>query len=333
MKFLPFSTLLFNTLFIIGNLASINISQAQEFPNKPITLVSPYPAGGLAEAIAKLVAKPLEANLKQAVVIENLGGESGAIALQKILNAPADGYMVLQGSPSELILAPSANKAAKFKSEDLQMVQFVADMPMVIIARKGLEANNADELTLLARRAAAHGKPIVYASLGEGTFNHFLGNYVSKKINVPMIHAPYTSAPEILAGLLSEQVDIVVAPYTGDQIALLKTEQVKFISVLSANRQPVIPDVPSVDEGFALRNCYQSLWTAYFVKKDTPEAVVKVLHKALSETLKSPQMMSRLVSQGAIISPTLSPEDANKKYAAEIIKFRAMATLMSLEPL
>ncbi len=333
MKFSSFPTLIINTLFIIGNLVFINISQAQEFPSKSVTLVSPYPAGGIAEAIAKLVSKPLEANLKQAVVIENLGGESGATALLKILNAPANGHLVLQGTPSELILAPSISETPSFKSEDFRMVQFVADIPMVIFARKSLEANDADELTTLARRAVAHGKPLVYASLGEGTFNHFLGSYISKKINAHMLHAPYASAPEIIKGLLSEQVDIVVAPFTTDQIALHNSGKIKLISVLAANRQPAIPDVSSVDEGFALSGCYQSLWTGYFVKKETPEVLVQVLHKALSDTLNDPQMISRLVSQGAIISPSLTLDDVNKKYAAEIVKFRAMAKSMSPEPL
>ena len=332
MKLSPFSILLFNTLFIIGNLAFINTSQAQGFPNKSITLVSPYAGGGIAEAIAKLVSSSLEANLKQAVAIENLGGDNSAKALQKILNAPADGSLVLQGTPSELILAPSISKTPSFKSEDFRMVQFVADMPMVIVARKSLEANDADELTLLARRAAAHGKPLVYASLGEGTFNHFLGSYISKKINATMLHAPYRSAPDIINGLLSAQIDIVVAPYTADQIALHNSGKIKFISVLAANRQSVIPDVSSVDEGFALRGSYQSLWIGYFVKKETPEPLVHVLHKALSDTLNSPQVISKLLSQGAIISPSLSLDDVNKKYAAEIVKFRAMAKSMDPEP-
>jgi tripartite-type tricarboxylate transporter receptor subunit TctC len=326
------SLLLFNILFVIGNLAFANISQAQEFPHKPITLVTPYPAGGLAEAIAKLVAQPLEANLKLAVRIENVGGNSGAKALQKVLDAPADGYMVLQATPSELITAPFHNKAANIKSEDFRMVHFLADTPMAILARKGLDANTADELVVLARRAAAHGRPLVYASLGEGTFNHFLGNYLSRKINVPMLHAPYTSALEVLHALLSEQVDILVAPYTADQIVHHNTGQVKFISALSANRQPAFPDVESVDEGFALKGWYQSQWIGYFVKKDTPEALVKVLHKALSETMSDPKIKTKLVSHGAINSPPLSLAEANKKYAAEIIKYRATAKSMNLEP-
>jgi tripartite-type tricarboxylate transporter receptor subunit TctC len=332
MKLPPIYRLLFNTLFVIGSIAFINTSQAQEFPSKSVTLVSPYAAGGIAEAIAKLVSNPLKANLKQAVAIENLGGDGGTTALLKILNAPANGYLVLQGTPSELILAPSISETPSFKSEDFRMVQFIADMPMVIVARKDLDANDADELTLLARRAVARGKPLVYASLGEGTFNHFLGSYISKKINAHMLHAPYASAPEIMKGLLSEQVDIVIAPYTADQIALHNSGKIKFLSVLAANRQPVIPDVSSVDEGFALRGCYQSLWTGYLVKKGTPETFVQVLHKALSDTLNDPQMISKLLSQGAIISPSLSLDDANKKYAAEIVKFRAMVKSMSPEP-
>jgi tripartite-type tricarboxylate transporter receptor subunit TctC len=99
---------------------------AQSYPSKPITLMVPYPAGGLSDVIARTVNNTLSKNFGQPVIIENLGGASGSIAAQKTLNAPADGQIIFQGSPNELILAPLAISAVKFKSEDFRLVQMLS---------------------------------------------------------------------------------------------------------------------------------------------------------------------------------------------------------------
>jgi tripartite-type tricarboxylate transporter receptor subunit TctC len=330
MKFPYLLALVLNTIVVYGCSVALDTSQAQTFPSKPIVLVGTYPAGGISADIAKLVGQSLTTNLKQAVLAENLGGEGGAIAVQKVLDAPADGHMLLQATPSELVLVPFANKNVKFKSEDFRMVQFGANTPLVIVARKGLEANNADELAVLARRAAALGRPLVYASSGIGGYNHVLGNHISRKINAPMLHAPYISFAQVVIGLMDEQVDIVVAPYNEATIALHTSGKIKFIAALSAKRQPAIPDIPAVDEGVVLKGCHQNIWFAYFVKKDTPEPIVQVLHKALSQTLGNARMSTTLVSKSSIVPPPLSLAGASKKYTAEIIRFRAMAKSMSL---
>lgn len=126
-------------------------AQAQTYPNKPVTLMVPYPAGGLSDIIARKVKVALAAELKQPVIIENLGGAGGAIAAQKVLNAPADGYYIFQGSPNELILAPLALKAIKYKPEDFRLVQEIAQAPIAISARKDFPPNNAKELVAYAR--------------------------------------------------------------------------------------------------------------------------------------------------------------------------------------
>jgi tripartite-type tricarboxylate transporter receptor subunit TctC len=316
----------------LSSLALIGSVAAQTFPSKPVTLMVPYPPGGVSDVIARLVSQPLAANLKQTVLVDNLGGASGSIAAQKVLDAPADGHLVFQGSPNELILAGLASKAVKFKSEDFRMVQFIADAPLVIIARKGLEANSADELVALARRAAASGKSLSYASVGVGSFYHLLGDQMSKKINAPMLHVPYKGFGDIVKDLLGEQVDIMISPYAAPHIAMHNTGKIKFIGAVSAKRQPTIPNVPSVDEGTQLKGFHHSIWTGYFVKKDTPEPVVEVLHKALSETLGDVKLRTALESQSAIVPAPLSLADASKKYTAGIADFRAIAKSMNLEP-
>jgi len=319
-------------LLVAGSSLVAIPASAQTFPTKPVTVMVPYPAGGVSDVIARLVSQPLAASLKQPVLVDNLGGASGAIAAQKVLDAPSDGYMVFQGSPNELILAGLANKAVKFKSEDFRMVQFIADAPLVIIARKGLEANNADELVALARRAAASGKSLTYASVGVGSFYHLLGDQLSQKINTPMLHIPYKGAADVVKDLLGEQVDIFISPYAAPHIAMQSAGKLKFIAAISPKRQATIPNVPSVDEGVALKGFHHSIWTGYFVKKDTPEPVVQALHKALSDTLGDPKLKATLEAQSAIVPAPLSLTDASKKYAAGITQFRAIAKSMHLQP-
>ena len=129
------------TAFISGLLLAGTVA-AQTYPSKPVTLMVPYPAGGLSDVIARTVNNTLSKNFGQPVIVENLGGASGSIAAQKVLNSPADGQIIFQGSPNELILAPLAISAVKFKSEDFRLVQMIATAQIGFLVRKDLPVKN-----------------------------------------------------------------------------------------------------------------------------------------------------------------------------------------------
>lgn len=136
--FFPFE-LEFVMRFAIKAVSSVLISLvmsgavfAQNFPNKTVTLMVPYPAGGVSDVIARTLNNTLAKHLGQTVIVENLGGASGGIAGQKVLNSPADGHMIFQGSPNELILAPLSNAAIKYKPEDFRLVQMITINPLVV---------------------------------------------------------------------------------------------------------------------------------------------------------------------------------------------------------
>jgi len=151
---------------------------AQNFPTKTVTLMVPYPAGGVSDVIARTLNNTLSKHLGQTVIVENLGGASGGIAGQKVLNSPADGHMIFQGSPNELILAPLSNAAIKYKPEDFRLVQMITINPLVILARKDFPASNGDELVAYAKNAASEGRPLTYASVGPGSLYHLLGEHM-----------------------------------------------------------------------------------------------------------------------------------------------------------
>jgi tripartite-type tricarboxylate transporter receptor subunit TctC len=305
---------------------------AQGFPSKPVNLMVPYPAGGVSDVIARKVNQPLAKALGQPVIIENLGGAGGSIAAQKVLNAPADGYNLFQGSPNELILGPLALSAVKYKPEDFRMVQKIAVFPIAVMARKDLPASNADELAAYAIKMAKEGKPMTYASVGVGSFYHLLGEQMAQTLGAQMLHVPYKGGAPVFQDLLGGQVDIFISVYGAPHVEMDKQGKVKFIAALSPQRQPLIPHVATVDEGKALKGFHHSIGTGYYVPSGTPEPVVAALNKALAATLGDADVRSALQAQGADVAKPMALDEAAKAHLTEVAQFKAIAKSINLQP-
>ncbi len=305
---------------------------AQSFPTKPVSLVVPYPAGGVSDVIARTLNNVLAKHLGQPVLVENLGGASGGIAAQKVLNGPADGYMIFQGSPNELILAPLSNAAIKYKPEDFRLVQMITINPLAMLARKDLPATNGDELIAFARKTAKDGKPLTYASVGPGSLYHLLGEHMSKVTGVPMTHVPYKGGAPAVQDLMGGQIDIFITPYGKGQVQLVEEGKLKAPAVLSAERQELFKKVPTLNESAALKGFVFDTWAGFFVHKDTPESVVQILHKALSETANDASVRSTLEGQAMIVPRPLPLTALTKLYSENTSKYQAIAKSMNLQP-
>ena len=305
---------------------------AQTYPSKPVTLMVPYPAGGLSDVIARTVNNALSKNFGQPVIIENLGGASGAIAAQKVLSAPADGQMIFQGSPNELILAPLAISAIKYKSEDFRLVQMIATAQIGFLARKDLPVNNVDEFLDYARKEAQAGRPITYASVGPGSFYHLLGEHLSKVTNIPMTHVPYKGGAPALQDVMGGQVDIFLAPMGKANVELQKQGKLKVLAMLNSERIESFKDYPAISESKSLKTFAFNIWTGYFVKKDTPEAVVQVIYKAITDTLTDPAVRGGLEANSQVVARPLSLQAVDKAYVDGTSQFRAIARSIDLQP-
>lgn len=314
----------------IGLLLSCS-AWAQTFPTKPVTLMVPYPAGGVSDVIARTLNNVLAKHLGQPVIVENLGGASGGIAAQKVLNSPPDGHVIFQGSPNELILAPLSNAAVKYKPEDFRLVQMITINPLVMLARKDLPASNGDELVAYARQSAAEGKPLTFASVGPGSLYHLLGEHMAKVTGIPMTHIPYKGGAPAVQDLLAGQVDIFMTPYGKGQVQMVADGKLKAPAVLSAERQELFKQVPALNESKALKGFVFETWAGFFVHKDTPESVVQALHKALGEVANDSTVRSALEAQ-AMIVPRPQPLAAlGKIYADNTARYQTMAKGMRLQ--
>ena len=317
-----------------GLIAIAGTALAQPASNKPVTLLVPYPAGGLSDVIARLVEKPFSKAANQMVIVDNLGGAGGSIAAQKVLAAPADGQLVYQGSPNELILAPLAMQSVKYKSEDWRMVQIVGSFPMAVLARKGLEANTIDELVALAKKADAAGRPLSYGSVGIGSFYHVVGEHFAQTIGAKLTHIPYKGGAPLMQDLGGGNVDL--AFYVVDSRLPGFVDQGLF-KVLATMAEPGKPEAeflkkyPSVNESKAVKDFAFNTWTGYFVRKDTPEPVVAALNRNLAAAMADAEAKKKLEDLGGRVPPMLSVADAQKEYEKQTARFRAIAKNIKLE--
>jgi tripartite-type tricarboxylate transporter receptor subunit TctC len=274
----------------------------------------------------------LAKHLGQPVIVENLGGASGSIAAQKVLNSPSDGQIIFQGSPNELILAPLAISAIKYKSEDFRLVQMIATAQIGFLVRHDLPVNNVDEFVEYARKAAKDGKPLTFASVGPGSFYHLLGEHLSKVTGIPMTHVPYKGAAPAEQDLLAAQVDFFLAPYGKKYADMHKTGKLKVLAMLNSKRLDTVKDFPAISESKALKDFTFNIWTGYFVKKDTPEPIVVALHKAISDTLSDKAIEAALDANSQLTPEPLPLPAVAKAYADGTTQFRAIAKSINLQP-
>jgi tripartite-type tricarboxylate transporter receptor subunit TctC len=302
------------------------------YPSRPVSIVVPYPAGGLSDIIARNVNLALGKQLGQPVVVENVAGGSGSIGATRVLTATADGHQVFQGSPNELILAPLAISAIRFRSEDFRLVQMIATAQIAFLARAGLPVTSVDEFVEHARKAAAAGKPITYASVGIGSFYHLLGEHLSKITGIPMVHVPYKGGQPAEQDLLAGEVDIFLAPYGRRYDDYAKQGRLKLLAMLNRARLDNVKAYPAISESKLLREFAFNIWTGYFVKKDTPEVVVQRLHKAITDTLNDPAVRAGLDAHSLLLAEPLPLDAVGKAYAEGTAQFRAIARAINLQP-
>jgi tripartite-type tricarboxylate transporter receptor subunit TctC len=317
---------------LAAGLAFATGASAQAYPTRPVSLVVPYPAGGLSDIIARTVNPALGKQLGQPAIVENVGGGSGSIGANKVLTAAADGHMVFQGSPNELILGPLAIASIKFKSEDFRLVQMIATAQIAFLTRSGLPANSVDEFLDYARKAAASGKPVTYASVGVGSFYHLLGEHLSKTTGIPMVHVPYKGGQPAEQDLLSGQVDLFLAPYGKRYEDFARTGKLKVLAMLNRERLESVKGFPAISESKQLKDFAFNIWTGYFVKKDTPEPVVQRLHRAITDTLGDPAVRAGLEAHSLLLASPLPLDAVGKAYADGTAQFRAIAKSIDLQP-
>ena len=315
---------------LAGLVLAAGAAVAQTWPTKPVNLMVPYPAGGPSDAIARILFNPLGKELGQQVLVENLGGVSGALAAQKVLAAPADGQYIFQGSPNEVILSPLANAAVKLKTEDFRLVHPVADAVMVFVTRKDLPVSNVDELIALARKSA--DRPLSYGSVGIGSLYHLILENVQAQTGIQLAHVPYKGNAPLLQDIAGGQVDFAVLVYSASMGALAEQGRLKVIGQLGAQRSDLLKSVPAMSESRALKDLSYKIWTGFMVPKNTPEPIVVRMHAAISKALQDPAVRAQLAAQTQSPAAPMTLAESARFFETETARYRAIAKQINLQP-
>lgn len=316
-------------LLFIGMLATAAVTHAAGFPNKPVSLMVPYPAGAASDITARAVQPPIGESLGVPVIVENLGGANGMLGANKVLAAPADGYFVFQGSPNELILAGLTNKAVRYKPADFELLQPVAISPYVVIVRAGLAANSVDELVELARKSP---KPLTYGTGGTGSLPHLISAAFGKRTHSELTHVPYRGGAPVLTDIAGGQIDFAIFPMQSNYIDFQREGKLRIIATLEPKRLELLPDVPSVEESRSLKGFHYTIWTAYLVKKGTPADVKEKLRQAVAKSLDDANVRKVLGAQGKIIFKPMSLQEADAFYQQEVRSVNELVKTTGFQP-
>jgi len=317
----------FKVLLIgLGVLLLPPLATAQDYPNKPIRLIVPFPPGGPNDVIARTLSQRMQEILKQPIVIDNRGGQGGVIGTDAVAKAAPDGYMIAITSSGALAISPSMEKVAYDTLKDLAPVTLVAKVPELLVVATSVPANNLKELIALAK--SQPGK-LNFASTGLGSLPDLSGELLKIMANIDIVHVPYRGAAPVVTDLLAQQVQMVFLDVPA-VLAHVKAGTIRAIAVGSPERVPSLPDVPTTAEA-GLPGLLAENWYGMVAPAKTPPAIIATLNKAALEAMKDPNVQSKLAAQGATLAGD-TPEQFRDFIASETAKWAKVIKDAGIQP-
>ncbi|MBN9426312.1 MAG: tripartite tricarboxylate transporter substrate binding protein [Burkholderiales bacterium] len=298
----------------------------------PVSLVVPYPAGGGSDITARIVAGPIGKALGADVIVENIAGATGAIAIQKVLNSAADGRMLYQGSQNELIIPPLTIKSVRFKPNDLEIVHPITTTRLVLVVRKSFPAKNLQEFVELGKRQSAT-QPLSYGSAGIGSLYHLIPERMANLAGVKYTHVPYKGAAPMMQDLIGDRIDFTVMAFSTSMLASVKAGHYRIIANMSTDKPRELADLPSISEASVFKGVDYASNAAYYVRKGTPADIKQRLNRAIDEALSTKAVIDALEADGRIVLRNKSLADSEAFYRDEIAKYDRIVAETGFQPI
>jgi tripartite-type tricarboxylate transporter receptor subunit TctC len=316
---------------VLGLLGSLPLAlpgpaAAQNYPNRPIRLIVPYPAGGPTDVVARIVANGLSAKLRQSVVVENRpGGAAGTVGGRIVVSADPDGYTLLVSQVGSLTIAPSLYKLDYDTLRDLAPIAIVAVSPEILTVNPAVPANSLAEFVAYAK--ANPGK-LNFGSPGTGTIPHIIGEQLQLATGTKITHVPYRGAAPAVTDLLAGRVQLMI-----DSTSVLLTHIVSGklhgLAITSERRIPQLPAVPTFTEA-GYPQLTESLWTGLLAPAGTPAAIIGTLSAAINDVLKTPEVR-QAYARLEVETQTVTPDQFKAFMAAETKKWAQVVSAAGLK--
>ena len=289
---------------------------ANDYPSKPVRLIVPAAPGGGADFLARIVGVKLGEAMGQSVVIDNRAGASGTIAADATAKSAGDGYTVLMGQSTSIVIAPQLYQKLSYDTlRDLRPVTLVAEVPNVMVVHPSVPANSVKELIALAK---ARPDSLNYGSSGNGAPSHLAGEMFKSATGTRLVHVPYKGAGPAVNALIAGEIQVMFAPIVA-VLPQVKAGRLRALGLTSAARSAAVPDLPTLAES-GLTGYEISSWFGLFVPSSTPAAVVDKLYRETARVLKLPDVIERFAKEGA--EPVGSaPADFNNYVRQEFVKY------------
>ncbi len=289
---------------------------AQSFPERPVTLVVPFAAGGSTDLVARVVAEKMSGDLGQQVIVQNVAGAGGNLGAANVARAEPDGYTILMGTVATHALNPLILKTKPYDPEkDFAPVSLLVVVPNVLVVNPQLPAKTVEELIALLKAAPDQYS---YASSGNGTPLHLSGELFKKMAGVEMQHIPYKGAGPALNDVIGNQVPIMFDNLPSSS-GHMKAGTLRALAVTTAERAPSFPDVPTIAES-GVPGYETYTWNALFAPANTPPEVVARLNAAARKALADPAVTERMKEFSATIVAS-TPEELAAHVKAELAKW------------
>jgi tripartite-type tricarboxylate transporter receptor subunit TctC len=287
-------------------------TQAQSYPNRPIRLISPFPAGGGNDVLARIVGARLADRMGASIVVENRPGAGAVIGIQALARSAADGYtLVLSGST--LAVAPTLYKTAPFDAnKDFAPIALVAHYPFLLVATAAFPAKTVPELLRLAKEKPGE---IMYASPGAATSQHLFAELLKVRTGIELRHIPYNGTAPAVIDIVAGRVSLMFAA-AAPSIPLFKDGTLRALGVSSAARLKELPDIPPIAD--TVPGFDESNWSIILAPAGTPRDIVNRLHAELKVVMAMPEVERQLANIGMLPIVSQSPEALQTFISTEV---------------
>jgi len=268
---------------------------AQEFPNRPVRIVVPWPPSGNVDITARTLAPSFSEALGQQVIIENRAGAGGTIGTAAVVKAPADGYTLLLGSSGTVTSGPAVFKNLSYDPlKELIAIGPIQSVPIVLTAAPRTPVSNYQDFVALA-----HAKPggVSVASAGSGSSNHLAMELLMRMANLKLLHVPYKGSGPAISDLLGSQVECMMDQLTAS-IGHIRDGRIKALAISSPRRSPLLPNVPTFDE-LGVKGYEAATWTGIFAPAGVSPEVIQKLSSALRKAMSNESVRERYRAAGS----------------------------------
>lgn len=301
---------------------------AAGYPEKPIRLVVPFPAGGATDFMARGLGQKLSERLGQAVVIENKAGAGGALGAEAVAGAAPDGYSLLFATMGSLTINPSIYKTLRYDSQkSFEPISTTHNTANLLVVHPGIKANTVEELLVLARKNPGQ---LTFASAGNGTTSHLSGELFKSIGGVDMVHVPYKGSAPAMVDFLGGRISMMFDT-TSNFVEHVKSGKLRALGVTSRKRSSAMPSVPSISDTPGMSDYEMSLWLGVLAPAGTPRDVIGKLNAELAKLMSTPEMAKQLSDAGIEVRLS-TPAEFAALIRSDTLKWASVIKRSGMQP-